>query len=93
VRAIHTETRQSAGSRRRAKPLQAEGVPVGRSKARRLMHAAGVAVRHRKRCPVTTDSRHADAVAPPLLARPFDVEPSDTVWAGDIPSLWTAEGW
>jgi putative transposase len=58
-----------------------------------LMQAAGVAVRHRKRCPVTTDSRHAYAVAPNLLARPCDVEPSDTVWAGDITSLWTAEGW
>jgi putative transposase len=93
VRAIHTATRQSYGSRRMAKQLQAEGVPVGRYKARRLMQAAGVAVRHRKRCPVTTDSRHGYAVAPNLLARQFDVEQCDTVWAGDITYLWTAEGW
>ena len=76
-----------------AKPLQAEGFLVGRDKARRLMQAAGVVVRHRKRGPVTTDSRHGYAVAPNLWARQFDVEPSDTVWAGDITSLWTAEGW
>jgi putative transposase len=93
VRAIHTETRQSYGSRRMAKQLQAEGFSVGRYKARRLMQEAGVAVRHRKRCPVTTDSRHGYAVAPNLLARQFDVEQSDTVWAGDITYLWTAEGW
>lgn len=93
VRAIHTATRQSYGSRRMAKQLQAEGVPVGRYKARRLMQAAGVAVRHRKRCPVTTDSRHGYAVAPNLLARQFDVEQCDTVWAGDITYLWTADGW
>lgn len=93
VRAIHTATRQSYGSRRMAKQLQAEGVPVGRYQARRLMQAAGVAVRHRKRCPVTTDSRHGYAVAPNLLARQFDVEQCDTVWAGDITYLWTAEGW
>jgi transposase InsO family protein len=93
VRAIHTKTRQSDGSRRLAKPLQAEGFLVGRDNARRLMQAAGVVVRHRKRGPVTTDSRHGYAVAPNLWARQFDVEPSDTVWAGDITYLWTAEGW
>ena len=93
VRAIHTQTRQSYGSRRMAKQLQAEGFPVGRYKARRLMQAAGVAVRHRKRVPVTTDGRHGYAVAPNLLARQFEVEQSDTVWAGDITYLWTAEGW
>ena len=93
VRAIHTETRQSYGSRRMPKQLQAEGFSVGRDKARRLMPEAGVTVRHRKRCPVTTDSRHGYAVAPNLWARQFDVEKSDTVWAGDITYLWTAEGW
>jgi putative transposase len=93
VRAIHAETRQSYGSRRMAKQLQVDGFPVGRYKARRLMQAAGVVVRHRKRCPVTTDSRHGYAVAPNLLARQFHVAQSDTVWAGDITYLWTAEGW
>jgi putative transposase len=93
VRAMHTETRQSDGSRRMAQQLQAAGFPVGRYKARRLMQEAGVAVRHRQRCPVTTDSRHGYAVAPNLLARQFDVEQSNTVWAGDITYLWTAEGW
>lgn len=93
VRAIHAETRQSYGSRRMAKQLQADGFPVGRYKARRLMQEAGVAVRHRKRYPLTTDSRHGYAVAPNLLARQFNVEESDTVWAGDITYLWTAEGW
>jgi transposase InsO family protein len=76
-----------------AKPLQADGVPVGRYNARRLMPEAGVAVRHRKRGPVTTDSRQGDAVAPKLLARQVDVAQSNTVWAGDITSLWTAAGW
>jgi len=93
VSAMHPETRPRDGSRRMAQPLQADGVPVGRSQARRLMPAAGVAVRPRKRCPVTPDRHHGDAVAPHLLARPFEVEPSDTVWAGDLTDLGTAEGW
>jgi putative transposase len=94
VKAIHAETKQSYGSRRMAKQLQADGFAVGRYKARRCMHQAGVAVRHpRQRRPMTTDSRHRHAVAPNLLARQFDVAQPDQVWVGDITYLWTAEGW
>jgi putative transposase len=93
VNAIHQATGHSYGSRRMAKQLQDEGFSVGRYKARRLMKQAGISVGRPKRRPVTTDSRHGYAVAPNLLARQFDVEQPDTVWAGDITYLWTAEGW
>jgi putative transposase len=67
---------------------------MGRVKARRLMTKAGVAVqRRRRRGPMTTDSRHGYEVAPNLLARQFDVTAPEHVWAGDITSRWTAEGW
>jgi putative transposase len=94
VKAIAAQTGQSYGSRRMAKQLQAEGVRVGRYKARRLMQAAGVAVRrstHRR--PLTTNSRHGYSIAPNLLARQFDVAKPDQAWVGDITYLWTAEGW
>jgi putative transposase len=94
VKAIAAQTGQSYGSRRMAKALQAEGVMVGRCKARRLMKEAGVAVRrptHRR--PLTTNSRHGYGIAPNLLARQFDVEKPDQVWVGDITYVWTAEGW
>jgi putative transposase len=94
VQAIAADTRYSYGSRRRARPLQAEGLAVGRAKARRLRRQAGVAVqRPKRRGLVTTDRRHGYGGAPNLLARPFDVEPPDHVWAGDITSVWTSEGW
>jgi transposase InsO family protein len=94
VKAIADDTRDSYGSRRMAKQLQAEGFAVGRAKARRLMHQAGVAVqRPKRRGPVTTDSRHGYAVAPNLLVRQFDVAQPDQVWGGDISYVWTAEGW
>jgi putative transposase len=94
VKAIATQTRHSYGSRRMAKQLQAEGFTVGRAKARRLMKAAGVTVRRPKyRRPMTTDSRHRYGVAPHLLARQFDVDQPDQVWAGDLTYVWTAEGW
>lgn len=68
-----------------AKPRQAEGSAVGRAKASRLMKAAGVMGQRPKHPrPITTDSRHGDEVAPNLLARQFDIENPDHVWAGDI---------
>jgi transposase InsO family protein len=94
VKAIAAETGYSYGSRRMAKQLQAAGFAVGRYKARQLMRQAGVVVRRRtRRRPVTTDSRHGYHVAPNLLARQFDVDQPDHVWAGDITYVWTAEGW
>jgi transposase InsO family protein len=93
VQAIAAATRHSYGRRRLATQLQDAGFHVGRAKARRLMHKAGVAVqRPRRRGPMTTDSRPGDEVAPKLLARPFDVTAPDHVWAGDITYLWTAAG-
>jgi putative transposase len=93
VKAIHAETGHRYGSRRMAKPLQAEGDAVGRDNAQRLMHQAGVAGRRRKRGPVTTDRRPGDAVAPNLLARQCDIAPPDPVWVGDSTDVWTAAGW
>ena len=93
VQAIHAQTGRSYGSRRMAKQLQSEGYAIGRFKARRLMRQAGIAVRPAKHYTVTTDSRHADPIAPNLLARQFDVEQPNQVWAGDMTYVWTAEGW
>jgi putative transposase len=93
-KAIAAETRSSYGSRRMAKQLQDEGLPVGRHKVRRLMRQAAVTVaRLKKRQPVSIDSWQASQVAPNLLARQFDVAQPDTVWVGDMTYVWTAEGW
>jgi len=53
------ETRPPSGSRRLAKPRQADGFAVGRSNARRLMRQAKLTVQRRQpRHPGTTDRRH-----------------------------------
>jgi hypothetical protein len=90
--AMHAETGHRDGSRRLAKPLQAEGDAVGRDNARRLRPPAGVAVRRRKRGPVTPDRRHGDAVAPQLWARQVDVAPPDTVWGELAPPCGRQQG-
>ena len=94
VKTIAAETRQSYGSRRMAKPLQADGLAVGRDNARRLRRQAELTVQRRnQRHPVTTESRHRDRVAPNRLARQFAVAKPNQVWVGDITDVWTAEGW
>jgi transposase InsO family protein len=94
VRAMASDTRQSDGRRRMAKPLQDEGCSVGRAQARRLMQEAGVSVR-RPRAPslVTTDSRQGYGVADHVWGRQCEVAKPDQAWAGDITYIWTAEGW
>jgi transposase InsO family protein len=82
------------GSRRMAKQLQDEGFTVGRFKARRLMTQAGVSARRRPiRRPRPTDSRQGCGVAPHLLARHFDVTAPHVAWCGDLPAVWTEDGW
>lgn len=76
------------------KQLQDEGYDVGRFQVRRLMQQAGVSVAgRRRRAPHTTDSRQGYSVAPNLLERNFDVAAPHVAWCGDIPYVWTEEGW
>ena len=93
VKAIHQRSRQSYGSRRMARELQAEGFAVGRYRARTLMRRAEVSVRRKRRFTRTTDSAHGYPVAPNRLAREFAVAAPNRVWVADITYLWTLEGW
>lgn len=90
---IHTEVRQSYGSRRIAQALQDQGHAVGRYQARSLMREAGIEVRRRRRYRTTTDSAHSQPVAPNTLDRQFVAQGPDQAWVADITYLWTAEGW
>lgn len=92
VKARAPQTGHRDGSWRLAQPLQAAGEAVGRSTARRLRPQAGVSVRRRHRCPVSTASRHGEAVAPQLVARQCAGAPPDTVGVGASTDVWTADG-
>ena len=41
----------------------------------------------------TTDSKHADPIAPNLLKRDFSASRPDEVWVGDVTAIATLEGW
>lgn len=90
---IDKSSKNTYGSRRMKRALNALGYVISRQKARRLMKKSGVMVRHRKKHKVTTNSNHKQPVFDNLVSRQFDVEKKDTVYAGDITYIWTQEGW
>ena len=93
IREIDKSSKNTYGSRRMKRALNALGYVISRQKARRLMKRAGVLVRHRKKHKVTTNSKHNQPVYDNLVARQFDVKEKDSVYAGDITYVWTQEGW
>lgn len=73
--------------------MEALGYAISNHKAKKLMKEAGVAVRHRKKYKVTTDSNHKQAVFDNLVNRQFSVEHANQIYVSDITYLWTQEGW
>jgi len=93
IRTIHAASRGTYGSPRVRAQLLRDRVAVGKHRVARLMRAAQLAGRVRRRFVVTTDSRHSLPVAPNTLNRAFAVEASDSVWCADITYIPTAAGW
>ena len=92
IREIHAGSRGTYGSPRVHAQLVREGVTVGEDRVARLMQAAGLAGRVRRRFKVTTNSRHDKPIAPNMLNREFTAESSDSVWCADITYIHTAAG-
>jgi len=93
INAAFSESGETYGSPRVHEELKSKGIPVGRHRVARLMRTGGLRGRKKRRYVATTQSNHEFPVAPNLLARRFDVAAPNTVWAGDITYLATAEGW
>ena len=59
-----------------------------------IRHTASQLLEETKRkCVVTTDSRHSLPVAPDLVQRRFNPEAPNQLWSGDITYIQTDEGW
>jgi transposase InsO family protein len=93
LQVLHAESRSTYGRPRLHRALRARGERVGDKRVRRLMQAAGLEARGRRRFRVTTERAHALPLAANRLARRFHVTQPNTVWAADITALWTHEGW
>ena len=93
VAAIHAESRGRYGSPRVHAELHQRGQRIARKRVARLMRAAGLRARERRRFRCTTDSRHAMAIKGNLLGRRFAMSAPNSGWVADITYLWTLEGW
>lgn len=93
VREVVVSSDYTYGSRRVEKALNACSYPSNRGEARRLMKAAGVEVKQRKKYKVTTNSKHRKPVYDNVLDRGFQVAQPNQSYVGDITYIWTNEGW
>jgi putative transposase len=89
----HAESRNTYGAPRIVEELKANGVQTSKRRCARIMREHGLQGRkkHRRR-PRTTDSRHAHAPAPNLMAS-VKVTGPNQAWMTDITYLDTGEGW
>ena len=93
IRTIHAASHGIYGAPKIHKDLQNDGVKCGKNRVARIMCAAGIRSRTKKKFKATTDSRHQLPVAPNLLKQNFAVGATDLVWVADITYIHTDEGW
>ena len=90
----HDASRRTYGSPRLVIVLRRQGHAVSRRRVRRLMRAAGRhGVQRRRFVPQTTDSHHAQPIAPNRLAEIGPPQRRDQAWVTDITYVPTDEGW
>jgi putative transposase len=90
IREEFTRSRQTYGSPRLARAL---GRRTSRNRIARLMRQERLWARQRSKYRVaTTDSRHADPIAPNRLAE-LEVKRRDRVWVTDATCVLTGQGW
>lgn len=94
INEVHDESNGTYGYLRVRKALADEGVEVGKWRVRRLMRAAGLEGRAKKRWRATTVADPQAEAAKDLIQRHFGpCEELDRRYVGDITYVATWEGW
>ncbi|MDQ8708400.1 IS3 family transposase [Streptomyces sp. LHD-70] len=95
ITTAHANSRGTYGVPRIHAALKRGGTDCGRWRIARLMRAAGLQGRHRRRRHMTTVADPRAALRPDLVLRDFTPDPAatDTRWCGDITYIPTGEGW
>ncbi|HZP15324.1 MAG TPA: IS3 family transposase [Nocardioides sp.] len=94
IKAVHDESKGTYGYLRVRKALADEGVLVGKWRVRRLMRAAGLEGRAKKRWRTTTVADPEAEAAKDLIQRHFGpCTELDRRYVGDITYIATWEGW
>ena len=93
IQTIYQQSRGTYGAPRVQAVLADEGQTVSRARITRLMKAAGLKVRCKRKFRPTTNSSHRHPVAENLLGRDFTADQPNQKWVTDITYLPTHEGW
>ena len=93
IRIVHKRLRGIYGSPRMHRELRAKGYRVGRKRVERLMRENGLRGRLKRRFRRTTDSNHAQPIAPNILHRDFATDAPNEAWVTDVTYIATDEGW
>jgi putative transposase len=93
IEAVHGEVKARYGSPPIHAELVTRGKPCCVNTVAKLMREHGIAARTRRKFRCTTDSNHARPVAENPVNRQFEPEAANRVWAADITSIATREGW
>jgi len=93
IRGIYEMSDGVYGVRRIHHQLLLDGERCSRNRVARLMRKCDIKARRKRKCRITTDSKHNFPVAENLLAREFFSSGPNQVWVSDITYVWTLEGW
>ena len=94
ISTIHRASRGTYGAPRVHAELRDDhGVRAGRKRIARLIQAAGLVGRHRRRRRGLTRQDPAATPAPDLVGRLFDPGAPDRTWFADISYVPTGQGW
>lgn len=81
------------GSPRITEELRAQNRMVSKNRVAKIMQAAGIQARKRRKFKATTDSRHKYPIAPNVLDRNFSATRPGEIWVSDITYVRTYSGW
>jgi transposase InsO family protein len=94
IRGVFDDSREVYGAPRVFRTLRRSGMSCGRHRVARLMRAAGLHSKTKRRFRVkTTDSNHSFPIAPDRVDRDFRANAANQVWVSDMTYIPTDEGW
>jgi putative transposase len=94
IRTSFEQSDRTYGSPRVWRDLRAWGFWCGKHRVARLMSAAGLKARSkRRRLPFDLGQRPEHAIAPNVLDRQFEATAPNQRWVADFTYIWTEEGW
>jgi len=93
IKTLFQKSRKNYGTRRLKKALTGLDRQVSRRRIGRLMGAAGLTCKTKRKFIATTNSNHKLPIAPNHLDRQFTVSQPNQTYVGDITYIYTLEGW